>query len=159
MQITIIGAGNMARDIPTRALPGGHTVRIIDRGPGQGRPARRLPAGNAAAATSRRPPWRPGIGRGWIVPLPMRASPALCFPCYEGCPGNSRPARGIPGRCRQDLEGAALAELSIPCWQPLVPTGNAQDIQNFFRIMPSSWRIPLRNRTVDLLLTMPDGFV
>jgi predicted dinucleotide-binding enzyme len=30
MQITIIGAGNMARGIATRALVGGHTVRIID---------------------------------------------------------------------------------------------------------------------------------
>jgi hypothetical protein len=133
MQITIIGAGNMARDIPTRALPGGHTVRIIDRAPDK---AARLAAclqETPQPPTSRRPPWRPGIGRGWIVPLPMRASPALCFPCYEGCPGNSRPARGIPGTCRQDLEGAALAELSIPCWQPLVPTGNARDtFKTFF---------------------------
>ena len=33
MQITIIGGGNMARGIATRAVCGGHTVRIIDREP------------------------------------------------------------------------------------------------------------------------------
>jgi NADPH-dependent F420 reductase len=33
MQITIIGAGNMARGIATRALSGGHIVRIIGREP------------------------------------------------------------------------------------------------------------------------------
>jgi 8-hydroxy-5-deazaflavin:NADPH oxidoreductase len=50
MQITIIGAGNMARGIATRALVGGHTVRIIDRDPDK---AARLAAGlqeNTAAA-------------------------------------------------------------------------------------------------------------
>src|SRR5258706_14626222 len=50
MQITIIGAGNMARGIAIRALAGGHTVRIIDRAPDE---AARLAAGlqeNAAAA-------------------------------------------------------------------------------------------------------------
>jgi NADPH-dependent F420 reductase len=33
MQVTIIGAGNMARGIGTRALAGGHSVRLIDRDP------------------------------------------------------------------------------------------------------------------------------
>ncbi len=33
MQITLIGAGNMARGIATHALSGGHTVQIIDREP------------------------------------------------------------------------------------------------------------------------------
>lgn len=50
MQITIIGAGNVARGIAIRALAGGHTVRIIDRAPDE---AARLAAGlqeNAAAA-------------------------------------------------------------------------------------------------------------
>jgi NADPH-dependent F420 reductase len=50
MQITIIGDGNMARGIATRALVGGHTVRIIDRDPDK---AAQLAAGlkeNAAAA-------------------------------------------------------------------------------------------------------------
>lgn len=50
MRITNIGAGNMARGIATRALVGGHTVRIIDRDPDK---AAQLAAGlqeNAAAA-------------------------------------------------------------------------------------------------------------
>ena len=50
MQIRIIGAGNMARGIATRALSGGHTVQIIDREPDK---AARLAAGlqeNTAAA-------------------------------------------------------------------------------------------------------------
>jgi predicted dinucleotide-binding enzyme len=42
MQITIIGAGNMARGIATRALSGGHTVRLINREPDK---AARLAAG------------------------------------------------------------------------------------------------------------------
>ncbi len=42
MQITIIGAGNMARGIATRALSGGHNARIIDRAPDK---AARLAAG------------------------------------------------------------------------------------------------------------------
>jgi hypothetical protein len=42
MQITIIGAGNMARGIATRGLSGGHTVQIIDREPDK---AAQLPAG------------------------------------------------------------------------------------------------------------------
>jgi 3-hydroxyisobutyrate dehydrogenase-like beta-hydroxyacid dehydrogenase len=73
MQITLIGVGHMARGIATRALSGGHTVRIIDREPDK---AARLAAGlqentaaadvKAADATSiggadidRKPPRRP----------------------------------------------------------------------------------------------------
>ena len=33
MQISIIGAGNMAAGIATRALVGGHRVRLTDRDP------------------------------------------------------------------------------------------------------------------------------
>ncbi|GGV57541.1 NADPH-dependent F420 reductase [Streptomyces massasporeus] len=35
MQITIVGAGNMARGIATRALVGGHTVTVTTRDPGK----------------------------------------------------------------------------------------------------------------------------
>jgi 8-hydroxy-5-deazaflavin:NADPH oxidoreductase len=42
MQITIISVGNMARGIATRALLGGHTLRIIDRAPAKA--ARLAPA-------------------------------------------------------------------------------------------------------------------
>ena len=33
MQVSIIGAGNMAAGIGTRALAGGHSVRLADRDP------------------------------------------------------------------------------------------------------------------------------
>lgn len=33
MQVTIIGADNMGRGIGTRALAGGHSVRLIDKDP------------------------------------------------------------------------------------------------------------------------------
>jgi hypothetical protein len=114
MQITIIGAGNMARGTPTRALAGGHTVRIIDRAPDK---AARLAAGlqeTPQPPTSRRPTWRPGIGRGWIMPLPMRASPALCFPCYEGRPGT----HGPPGASRERADRISREQRWLSCQFP-----------------------------------------
>ncbi len=58
----------------------------------------------------------------------------------------------------RDHAGVALADLpvtadSAPCGQPLVPTGT----QNLVRIFSNKGILPgapLRNRTVDLLLTM-----
>ncbi|MCX4564173.1 NAD(P)-binding domain-containing protein [Streptomyces phaeochromogenes] len=35
MKITIIGAGNMARGIATRALAGGHTITVTTKDPGK----------------------------------------------------------------------------------------------------------------------------
>ena len=52
-----------------------------------------------------------------------------------------------------------LAGRSIPRSEPLVPTGTLVTRASFFLIMSPSWRDPLRNRTVDLLLTMHGGFV
>lgn len=75
MQITIIGAGNMARGIATRTLVGGHTVRIIDRVPDK---AARLAAGlqeNAAAADVQAA-GATGIGGAGIVVLAQPYSPA-----------------------------------------------------------------------------------
>ena len=72
MQITIIDAGNMARGIATRALLGGHTVRIIDCDPDKAlhrlvpvrpySPAERG-AARRACPRSRRLPWTTGRGR------------------------------------------------------------------------------------------------
>jgi 3-hydroxyisobutyrate dehydrogenase-like beta-hydroxyacid dehydrogenase len=75
MQITIIGAGNMARGIATRALAGGHTARIIDRAPDK---AARLAAGpqeNAAAADVQAA-GATGTGGAGIVVLALPTSPA-----------------------------------------------------------------------------------
>jgi len=86
MQITIIGAGNMARGIAIRVLTGGHTVRIIDRAPDK---AARLAAGlqeTPQPPTSRRPA------------QPASAEPASSFsPCPTRQPG--RPRRSTRPRC------------------------------------------------------------
>ena len=75
MQITIIGAGNMARGIAIRALAGGHTVRIIDRAPDE---AARLAAGlqESAAAADVQAAGATGIGGAGIVVLALPTSPA-----------------------------------------------------------------------------------
>jgi shikimate 5-dehydrogenase len=79
MQITIIGAGNMARGIATRALSGGHTVRLINREPDK---AARLAAGlqeTPQPPTSRQPA------------QPASAEPASSFsPSPARQPGKSR---------------------------------------------------------------------
>jgi 3-hydroxyisobutyrate dehydrogenase-like beta-hydroxyacid dehydrogenase len=71
MQITIIGAGNMARGIATRALASGHTVRIIDRAPDN---AARLAAGRGSG--------RP-LGRAHRT---RAAAISRTWPCHEGNP-------------------------------------------------------------------------
>ncbi|MEU5099201.1 NAD(P)-binding domain-containing protein [Streptomyces sp. NPDC020996] len=55
MQVFIVGTGNMAGGIGTRALAGGHSVRLIGRDPAGARElagelGRRVPGGDAAAA-------------------------------------------------------------------------------------------------------------
>jgi len=62
------------------------------------------------------------------------------------------------GRMRQDGDAGQGARLGqVPCGQPLVPTGIHDPFESF-RIRPST-RAPLRNRTVDLLLTMHTSVV
>jgi hypothetical protein len=107
MQITIIGAGNMARSIATPALAGGHTVRIIDRAPGK---AARLAAGlqeNAAAADVQAA-GATGTGGADIV--------VLALP-YQA-------ARQIAAQYADALSGKTLADISHPAdvstFDPLV---------------------------------------
>jgi predicted dinucleotide-binding enzyme len=55
MQITIIGAGNMAAGIATRALAGGHSVRLADRDPAKAKALaedlrERVPGADVASA-------------------------------------------------------------------------------------------------------------
>ena len=52
MDITIIGTGNMARGIATRALEGGHGVTLLGHGAGEG--------GGARHGAPGRGPRRPG---------------------------------------------------------------------------------------------------
>ncbi len=51
MDITIIGAGNMARGIATRALAGGHTVNLLSQEPGKAQALANELAGDARAGT------------------------------------------------------------------------------------------------------------
>ena len=51
MDITIIGAGNMARGIATRALAGGHTVTLLSQEPGKAQALANELAGDARAGT------------------------------------------------------------------------------------------------------------
>ena len=51
MDITIIGAGNMARGIAARALAGGHTVTLLSREPGKAQALANELAGDARAGT------------------------------------------------------------------------------------------------------------
>ena len=97
MQITIIGAGNMARGIATRALVGGHTVRIIDRDPDK---AAQLAAGlqeNDAAADVQAA-GATGIGGADIV--------VLALP-YQA-------ARQVAAQYAAALSGKTLVDISNP---------------------------------------------
>jgi hypothetical protein len=91
-------------------------------------------------------------GRGPMVP----GLSGAWFPGYQGGPGSDGLSRGIPRSCRHGLAGTALGGPPVPpvpCGRPLVPTGpqSAARIFSNHAILPGA---PLRNRTVDLLLTM-----
>ena len=51
MDITIIGTGNMARGIATRALAGGNTVTVLGQEPSKAQALANELAGNARAGT------------------------------------------------------------------------------------------------------------
>jgi 8-hydroxy-5-deazaflavin:NADPH oxidoreductase len=64
MQITIVGAGNMASGIATRALAGGHSVRLAGRDPSKAKALaedlrQRVPGAGRGGA------WGAGFMRGW----------------------------------------------------------------------------------------------
>lgn len=97
MQITIIGGGNMARGIATRALCGGHTVRIIDRDPDK---AAQLAAGlqESTAAADVQAAGATSIGGADIV--------ILALP-YQA-------ARQAAAQYAAALSGKALVDISNP---------------------------------------------
>ena len=64
----------------------------------------------------------------------------------------ARPSR--LGSQRPLAAGPRMPGQSVTCWRPLGPTGGLINAREFFLIILSSCRAPLRNRTVDLLLTM-----
>jgi hypothetical protein len=96
-----------------------------------------------------------GQRRDLTLPLPVGACPRSLFPWVVTAPG-SRGLRGIiPGNPRA---------VTLPKWLrvtcpstllgPLDPTPAPTAYCTFFRIFSLSCGAPLRNRTVDLLLTM-----
>jgi hypothetical protein len=88
------------------------------------------------------------------VPLPTRACPAPCSLGHEqfrdvmNCTGSSPETRG------RYLAGVALADLSMTRPGTVRPTRASACSSIFFRISSVNCGAPLRNRTVDLLLTI-----
>jgi len=87
------------------------------------------------------------------VPLPVWAYPGARFPRLgrspgsEGCPGHP----GAAGMTWQ--QWWRWPGLPVPCGQPLVPTSSPNLLELFSNNIVLAGA-PLRNRTVDLLLTM-----
>jgi hypothetical protein len=97
---------------------------------------------------------RPHSAGGRLCGLPIRAAPRPVSVGYDSS-GISRTAPDHPGKpvgC--DLAEVALADLPMTPLGTVRPTQASAKYGAFFRIISSSWRAPLRNRTVDLLLTM-----
>ena len=143
--------GTPARCLAARAwrrpasAAGARTVSRLMPATGSGPDAIHGPASDDRPVSPSR-----AAGRGMMPALPSPApSPAM--------PGSGGAAPGIPRSCWHGLAGLALAGCQCPCGQPLVPTG-IRDLFESFRISTST-RAPLRNRTVDLLLTMHADFV
>ena len=86
--------------------------------------------------------------------IPAQPSPAPSPPW----PGSDGAAPGIPGAAGIAWRDWRWRAASASCGQPLVPTGPQSPARIFSNhTVPAG--APLRNRTVDLLLTMHAGFV
>jgi hypothetical protein len=98
---------------------------------------------------ARPPSWATGRGRdtGASVTCAFTAMARI----WRGCPG-------IPGAARMAWRDWRWRAASASCRQPLVPTGPKNPARIFSNYIVLSGA-PLRNRTVDLLLTMYAGFV
>src|SRR6266704_204320 len=99
MQITIVGAGNMASGIATRALAGGHSVRLTDRDPAKAKSLaedlrQRVPgadvaeAGTVSAST--------GLASTVVLALPFAA------------------AEQVAAANREELAGQIVVDISNP---------------------------------------------
>jgi hypothetical protein len=136
-------------------------------------PRRRRHPGGRRLGTAGRPGPYPGrvssiIVRGLPVKRQVRPRASAAARWWPGLsarfPGCKRGARGLTGcpghprSCRHGLAGMTLAGRPVPCGQPLVPTGPQSRASGFSNHSVLAGA-PLRNRTVDLLLTMHAGFV
>jgi hypothetical protein len=144
--------GTPARCLAARAwrrpasAAGARTVSQLMPATGSGRDAIPDPAPEDRPAP---PPGPPGGGM-----IPAQPSPAPSPPW----PGSDGAAPGIPGAVGMAWRDWRCRAASASCGQPLVPTG-PQDPARIFSNHTVLAGAPLRNRTVDLLLTMHDGSV
>ena len=139
--------GTPARCLAARAwrrpasAAGARTVSRLMPATGSGRDAIHGPAPDDRPAP---PPGPPGVGM-----IPAQPSPAPSPPR----PGSGGAAPGIPGAAGMAWRDWRWRAASASCGQPLVPTG-PQDPVRIFSNHTVLAGAPLRNRTVDLLLTM-----
>ena len=122
----------MARGIPTHTLPGGHTLRIVDRAPDK---AARL------AADLQETPQPPDVQAAAVAPghrprmdcaVTDAGQSGALFPCYERVPGTHGPPEASPEPAGRISREQRWLRCQFPCWQPLVPTCSAQDLFKLF---------------------------
>lgn len=105
MIVTIVGAGGMARGIATRALAGGHTVRLVGRSPDQ---ARKLAAelGDARAGTPGRAGRRADVHASDAIGVEDADVVVLAVPYPAG--------REVVAELGTALAGPAVVDVSNP---------------------------------------------
>jgi hypothetical protein len=99
------------------------------------------------------------LSKQLIGSLGRSGPPAFLSSWLRRGPGTHGLPKGIPGPAGRVSRERRWLSCPHPFRQPLDPTGALMTHTNSFLIMPSSWRAPLRNRTVHLLLTMHADFV
>jgi hypothetical protein len=80
--------------------------------------------------------------------------PAFLFSWLRRGPGSHGLPEASPDLPAGSRGSGAGWAVHAPSQQPLDPTRTLITNADFFRMMPSDWGAPLRNRTVDLLLTI-----
>jgi hypothetical protein len=136
---------------PGAALPGPGAVPHppLARAPCPGRSPRPGPGGIRYAARHQAIAWLPFPGHRAVGMMPARPSPAPPPPW----PGSGGTAPGIPGAAGIAWRDWRWRAAGASCGQPLVPTG-PQSRASVFSNHTVLAGAPLRNRTVDLLLTI-----
>ncbi len=109
MQITIVGAGNMASGIATRALAGGHSVRLTDRDPAK--------AKSLAEDLRQRVPGADVAEAGTVLASTGLASTGLASTGLAGIVVLALPfaaAEQVAAANREELAGQIVVDISNP---------------------------------------------
>src|SRR5712691_1446866 len=104
MQITIVGAGNMASGIATRALAGGHSVRLTDRDPAK--------AKSLAEDLRQRVPGADVAEAGTVLASTGLASTGLAGIVVLALPFAA--AEQVAAANREELAGQIVVDISNP---------------------------------------------